>query len=244
MLKKYTKEDAKQFSEGNKILEEILLLCWEKDIDTNHCCAGHYMDNIDSLKAKENVEKEVIEFCMKNNTIQNISPYLSIRGFDYNENFAHFIYGYVLNETISVSNLAGWFISVRPNTKMNLFAERNEDIFNTNVSRYFSKILEMVKEYNPNIKYYSPYVDIAKTIQNIQNDDEKVFMVGFRRNNLELLTETKLNLNIAEFKDRGKDIRPRYVYTFKDNSLVNDILNELKQQMLLVQTDGGMREND
>ena len=42
MKNSYTSEDAKKFAEGNKTLEEILLLCLEKDIITNACCAGHY----------------------------------------------------------------------------------------------------------------------------------------------------------------------------------------------------------
>ena len=45
LLTEYNEEDIKVFAEGNKDLEEVLLLCYEKGIPTRACCAGHIQED-------------------------------------------------------------------------------------------------------------------------------------------------------------------------------------------------------
>ena len=77
LLTEYNEEDIKVFAEGNKDLEEVLLLCYKKGIPTHACCAGHiheggweddrpYLSFLISPKSKD-----FVCFCLENKILFN-----------------------------------------------------------------------------------------------------------------------------------------------------------------------------
>lgn len=227
MLKKYTKEDAKQFSEGNKILEEILLQCWEKGIQTKFCCAGHYFKDFKVLekhcknKCNWNNKTEA-EYFKKHSAILNHSAYLY---FDCNEDDYNFLAHFLNKNNIDQSYFIiieytngkkGWGIYA------DTVLERDEKVFNEKTDIMFSKLCESIKTYDCNIKYYSPYVALFEKLK--ENLSDTIVSL----NKCGITIQTKEAIYVPSFKcsDR-KEIGCSY-FAKNDISIINQALEEIQ----------------
>ena len=88
LLTEYNEEDIKVFAEGNKDLEEVLLLCYKKGIPTKACCAGHI--NEEGWEARPYITFDVTEktqdfvcFCLEHKALQDKILLLDLLYIDY-----------------------------------------------------------------------------------------------------------------------------------------------------------------
>lgn len=158
LLTQYTKDDIKEFAEGNKILEDVLIFCFENKIPTHACCAGHLMP--DGKKKR---------------------PYLSFLITPETQNFVNFCLEHkFLNEDFVCATMM--YVNYPNLQKTTFHLSLQKDIagdFNENCKKFFNGLKTAVQEFDQK-PYRSPKIDFLNHLK------QKFcrFEINFHKNNI------------------------------------------------------------
>lgn len=202
---------AKDFAEGNKALERLLLNCFSKGIKTHACCGGHHEDNLD--------------------------PYIA---FSYNKENEQYIYS-ILSELVDTGLVFGYskltngrsFISIEGdalNTK-SLFDKINQIIDSVNINKDYYIELPI---------YLQKYVSLIKSAEydnKLKVDLFNFFQIEFRKNSKEyectLFTNNEFYNDLFEqngFKNLlGEKPSNHYMMIEKDKDKITENFNNILQ---------------
>lgn len=201
----YTKEDAKEFAEGNKTLETILCYCLDNNFSTNACCAGHF-HNSDSV----------------------MRPYISFLLTPATENFLAFALEHKLLQTkqietslvhIDYPNLKKSTISfyLANNSVKNLSSQE----FNTACQSFFENIEQTLLKYQKQ-SVYSPKLELLKILKSKYCR----FELDFVDNNLQkMYIENPTIVKIDGFE--AEKTEKLIIYNRKSQSTLQDVKNAL-----------------
>ena len=209
LLTQYTKDDIKEFAEGNKILEDVLIFCFESKIPTHACCAGHLMP--DGKKKR---------------------PYLSFLITAETQKFVNYCLEHKFaNEDFVCTSLM--YVDY-PNLQKSTFQlSLKKDVtgdFNQNCQKFFNEIKNAVQEFEQK-NYQSPKFDFLNRIK------QKFcrFEINFHKNNItDMFIQSPNVIEIKGYNATQKGILVYYEKTSgaKLKDMEKDLLEKQKNPKL------------
>ena len=219
-----TKEEALAFSEGNKKLYKLLLLCIKKDITTYTCCAGHIYKTYEEYAMERyslNRTLNLNKLKNKDFVIKCYMPYFSINIKGNDKNFLCYLLEHKrLNNKIISIKIDHFADSIT----FRLIRFKNYPIkyIKKQMKNFYNNLLYAFKKYKPKQKYTSIKLSLFKLLRknfpkiSCNFLENKIFSLIF-------LPDTKFKINGFEIINHKVNLS----YLNKDGVTTKQVLLEL-----------------
>lgn len=186
ILKVGEEEAAKQFSEGNKYLQQILLELWKLGIETSACCKG----------------EQTQDHTMDNNLIFKI-PYIAIRVTEKSKQQILQLIHYIVNEKGSSRPNITYKNYIFNNENYNVLVLERTFLSNANVNNMFKQLLSAIKKMQ-NQEKIEEQEDVKLSINLIEYLSDKTLDYGTKSMHVSISHNNQCNIAIKNIKGQTK----------------------------------------